>query len=239
LSLIGAGAMLFGMALVFDQKPWLQDGWLTWSVKDNGGASIAAGTAIGEWEMWDAADITRTVIPRETVTAKEDVAGDDVAWAQVWVQMAPEPGFSGQGKLVIQVGTDIADVEYDWTALSADASAFTSPAAGAETLVFAEAPAHSSGALQWCVRNTGELVVRAGTPIGEFEIVDTDNLTSTIVQRQVVEASSDLLPDEVGWTPRIELAPLTPAPGWFTIVVQLGTEIVSVDYLMADGRVVE
>jgi hypothetical protein len=64
-------------------------------------------------------------------------------------------------------------------------------------------------------------------------------VTSTIVPRQTVTATDDLLPNEVGWTPRIDLAPLTPVPGWYTIVVQLGTDIASVDYLMADGRVVE
>ena len=48
-----------------------------------------------------------------------------------------------------------------------------------------------------------------------------------------------VLPNEIGWTPRIELAPLTPVPGWYTIVVQLGEAIVGVDYLIADGRVVE
>jgi len=92
----------------------------------------------------------------------------------VWVQMAPEPGFSGQGKLVIQLGTDISDVAYDWTSLPADASASHIAAGGAETLVFDQQPAHSSGELQWSVRNGGELVVREGTPIGEWEIVDTD-----------------------------------------------------------------
>lgn len=227
------------MALVFDQWPWLDAGWLTWSVKNDGTSPVAAGTSIGEWEMWDASDITRTVIPREVVPAKEVIEPGEVGWAQVWVQMAPEPGFSGQGKVVIQVGTDIADVAYDWTALSADASASTTPSAGAGTLVFSQSPAHSSGALQWSVCNTGDLVIRAGTPIGEYEIVDHDNITSTIVQRQVVQAADDLLPNEIGWTPRIELAPLTPVPGWYTIVVQLGEAIVSVDYLMADGRVVE
>lgn len=227
------------MALVFDQWPWLQDGWLTWSAKNDGSTAVAAGTPIGEWEMWDADDITRTVIPREVVPAKEAIAPGDAGWAQIWVQMAPEPGFSGRGKLVIQLGTDITDVEYDWTALSADASAWTIPAAGAATLVFDQSPAHSSGALQWSVCNTGELVVRAGTPIGEYEIIDTDNITSTIVPRQVVLSTDDLLPNEVGWTPRIELAPLTPVQGWYTIVVQLGEAIVSVDYLIADGRVVE
>lgn len=227
------------MALVFDQWPWLDDGWLTWSVKNDGASPVAAGTAIGEWEMWDASDITRTVIPREVVPAKEVIDPGEVGWAQVWVQMAPEPGFSGQGKLVIQVGTDISDVAYDWTALSADASASTTPLAGAGTLVFSQSPAHSSGALQWSVCNTGDLMIRAGTPIGEYEVVDHDNITSTIVQRQIVVAADDLLPNEIGWTPRIELAPLTPVPGWYTIVVQLGEAIVSVDYLMADGRVVD
>lgn len=231
--------MLAGMGLAFDQWPWIDNGWLTWSARNDGTAPVPAGTSIGEWEMWDATDITRTVIPRETVPAKESIEPGEVGWAQVWVQMAPEPGFSGQGKLVVQVGTDIADVEYDWTALSADASASTVPAAGAATLVFDQQPTHSSGALQWSVRNTGELVVRAGTPIGEFEIVDTDKITTTIVQRQVVSADADLLPNEVGWTPRIELAPLTPVQGWYTVVVQLGAAIVSVDYLMADGQVVE
>jgi hypothetical protein len=105
--------------------------------------------------------------------------------------------------------------------------------------VFDQRPAQSSGALQWSVRNGGELVARAGTPIGEWEIIDTDNVTSTIVSRQTVTAAADLLPNEVGWTPRIDLAPLTPVPGWYTIVVQLGTDIASVDYLMADGQVVE
>lgn len=227
------------MALVFDQWPWLDGGWLTWSVKNDGASPVAAGTPIGEWEMWDASDITRTVIPREVVPAKEIIDPGEVGWAQVWVQMAPEPGFSGQGKLVIQVGSDISDVAYDWTALSADASASTTLMTGAGTLVFSQSPAHSSGALQWSVCNTGHLVIRAGTPIGEYEIVDHDNITSTIVQRQVVLAADDLLPNEIGWTPRIDLAPLTPVPGWYTIVVQLGEAIVSVDYLMADGRVVE
>ena len=110
------------MALVFDQWPYLQDGWLTWSAKNDGTSAVPAGTAIGEWEMWDSADITRTVIPREVVAAKEAIEPGDVGWAQVWVQMAPEPGFSGQGKLVIQLGTDITDVAYDWTSMSADAS---------------------------------------------------------------------------------------------------------------------
>lgn len=227
------------MAVAFDQWPWLENGWLTWSAKNDGTSVVAAGDSIGEWEMWDSADITRTVIPRQQVPAKEAIDPGGVGWAQVWVQMAPEPGFSGEGKLVIQVGTDIADVEYDWTVLAADASASTAPAAGARTLVFSQSPVHSSGALQWSVCNTGELVVRAGTPIGEWEIVDTDNITSTIVQRQVVLAADDLLPNEIGWTPRIELAPLTPIPGWYTIVVQLGEAIVSVDYLIADRRVVE
>jgi hypothetical protein len=227
------------MAMVFDQWPWLQDGWLTWSARNDGPSPVPAGTAIGEWEMWDSSDITRTVIPRETVEAKEEIPPGEVGWAQVWVQMAPEPGFSGQGKLVIQLGTDIAEVEYDWTALSASASAATTPSAGPETLVFDQSPAQSSGQLQWSVRNSGELVVRAGTPIGEWEIVDTDNITSTIVQRQVVYSTDDLLPNEIGWTPRFELAPLTTVDGWYTIVVQLGAVIVSVDYLMANGRVVE
>jgi hypothetical protein len=227
------------MALVLDQWPWLDGGWLTWSVKNDGTSPVAAGTPIGEWEMWDASDITRTVIPREVVPAKEVIDPGEVGWAQVWVQMAPEPGFSGQGKLVIQVGTDISDVAYDWTALSGDASASTTASAGQGALVFSQSPAQSSGALQWSVCNTGDLVIRAGTPIGEFEIVDHDNITSTIVQRQVVQAADDLLPNEIGWTPRIELAPLTPVQGWYTIVVQLGEAIVSVDYLVADGHVVE
>jgi hypothetical protein len=227
------------MAMVLDQRPWLQGGWLTWSARNDGPSRVPAGTAIGEWEMWDASDITRTVIPRETAQAAEEIAVGEVGWAQVWVQMAPEPGFSGQGKLVIQLGSDIAEVEYDWTALSASTSASTTPSAGPETLVFDQPPAQSSGALQWSVRNGGELIVRAGTPIGEWEIVDTDNLTSTIVQRQVVYSSDDLLPNEVGWTPRIEFASLTTAEGWYTIVVQLGAAIVSVDYLMANGQVVE
>lgn len=231
--------MLAGMALFFDQWPWLDNGWLTWSARNDGSGPLPAGASIGEWEMWDAADITRTVIPRAKVPATESIEPGEAGWAQVWVQTAPEPGFSGQGKLIVQVGTDIADVEYDWTALSADAKASTIPAAGAATLVFDQQPAHSSGALQWSVRNTGELVIRAGTPIGEFEIVDTDNITSTIMQRQVVSADADLLPNEVGWTPRFELAPLTPVQGWYTVVVLLGAAIVSVDYLMADGQVVE
>ena len=126
----GRDACRYGLA--FDQWPWIDNGWLTWSARNDGSVSLPAGTSIGEWEMWDAADITRTVIPRETVPATESIEPGEVGWAQVWVQMAPEPGFSGQGKLVVQVGTDIADVEYDWTALSADASASTVPAAGSE-----------------------------------------------------------------------------------------------------------
>ena len=200
---------------------------------------VPAGTDIGEWEMWDATDITRTVIPRATVQAPADIEPGEVGWAQVWVQMAPEPGFSGQGKLVIQLGSDITDVAYDWTSLSPDASASPTDTAGAGSLVFDQQPAHSSGQLQWSVRNGGQLVVRAGTPIGEWEIVDTDNITSTIVQRQVVTATDDLMPNDVGWTPRIDLAPLTPRPGWYTIVVQLGQAITSIDYLIDDGKVVE
>ena len=90
------------------------------------------------------------------------------------------------------------------------------------------------------LRNGGRLVDRTGTPgPAEREIVDTENITSTIVQRQVVSATDDLLPNEVGWTPRIDLAPLTPVDGWYTIIVQLGSEIVSLDYLMSAGQVVE
>ena len=110
------------MALVFDQWPYLQDGWLTWSAKNGSTSALPAGTPIGEWEMWDSTDITRTVIPRETVAAKEAIHPGEIGWAQVWVQMAPEPGFNGEGKLVIQLGTDIADVAYDWTSLSARSS---------------------------------------------------------------------------------------------------------------------
>ena len=231
--------MLAAMALVFDQRPWLNQGWLTWSAKNDGNLAINVGTSIGEGEMWDAEDITRTVIPRKVVPAEEVILPGGTELAQVWVQMAPEPGFSGHGKLVVQLGTDIADVEYDWRALPADASAVKVPASGAATLVFDQRPAQSSGALQWSVCNTGDLVVRAGTPIGEWEIWDADNLTSTIVPRQVVTATDDLLPNAVGWSPRIDLAPLTPVQGWYKIVVELGVDIVSIDYLMADGRVVE
>jgi hypothetical protein len=239
LKLARPGAMLAAMALVFDQRPWLNQGWLTWSAKNNGNLAVNVGTSIGEWEMWDAADITNTVIPRTIVPAQDAILPGGTELAQVWVQMAPAPGFSGRGKLVVQLGTDIAEVEYDWLTLPANATAGKAPTAGPGSLVFDQRPAQSSGALQWSARNAGELVIRAGTPIGEWEIWDPDNLTSTIVQRQVVTATDDLFPNEVAWTPRIDLAPLTPAHGWYQIVVQLGTDIANVDYLMADGKVVE
>lgn len=227
------------MTLQFDHRPYLDSGWLMWSAKNTGQLAVQAGTSIGEWEMWDAADITRTAIPRTQVPAKEEILPGGVEWAQVWVQMAPEPGFSGRGKVVVQLGTDIADVEYDWMELAPDDSAATTPAAGAGTLVMDERPAQSSGALQWSVCNTGDLVIPAGTPIGEWEIIDTDNITSTIVTKQIVYSTDDLLPNDVAWTPRIDLAPLTPVPGWYTVVVQLGSDVATVDYLIADGRVVE
>ncbi|HEY7627119.1 MAG TPA: hypothetical protein VH761_08620 [Ilumatobacteraceae bacterium] len=226
------------MALEFDQRPYLDGGWLLWSVKNTGQLAVQTGTSIGEWEMWDASDITRTAIPSTQVPAKEEILPNGVEWAQVWVQMAPQPGFSGQGKIVVQVGTDIAEVAYDWMELSAD-EPVESPLGGAGSLMFDQRPAQSSGALQWSVCNAGDLVIRAGTPIGEWEIMDTDNITSTIVPKQIVYSTEDLLPNDVAWTPRIELAPLTPVPGWYTIVVQLGTDIASVDYLIADQQVVE
>ena len=230
--------MLAAMALAFDQRPGMNQGWLTWSVKNDGNLAIPAGTSIGEWEMWDADDITRTVIPRTVVPAKDVIYPGDTEVAQAWVQIAPDPAFSGRGKIVVQLGTDIAEVEYDWMAIPGNApvKAHTS---GAAALVFDQRPAQSSGALQWSVCNTGDLDLQAGTPIGEWEIWDADNLTSTIVSRQVVKSTGDLLPNAVAWSPRIDLAPLTPVQGWYKIVVQLGVDIESIDYLMADGRVVE
>jgi hypothetical protein len=228
------------MTMLFEQWPYLDGGWLRWSAKNHAQLAEQTGTFIGEWEMWDADDITATVIPRQQVFSQAEILPGAEEWAAVWVQMAPSAGFSGRGKLIVQLGTDLADVAYDWTALSPSASAAPTQHAGVATLMFDQRPAQSSGQLQWSAKNTGELALQVGTPIGEWEIVDTDNITTTIVQRQVVYATEEILPNAVAWTPRIDLAPLTSVQGWYTIVVQLGTDIASVDYLIGtDGRVVE
>lgn len=228
------------MTMLFEHWPYLDGGWLMWSAKNHAQLAVLPGTPIGEWEMWDADDITTTVIPRQQVYSQAEVLPGAEEWAQVWVQMAPSAGFSGRGKLIVQLGTDLADVPYDWTELSPSASASSTPHAGAAALVFDQRPAQGSGQLQWSARNAGELALQVGTPIGEWEIVDTDNITTTIVQRQVVTATEEILPNGIAWTPRIDLAALTSVQGWYTIVVQLGTDIASVDYLIGtDGRVVE
>ena len=160
-------------------------------------------------------DITRTVIPRETVAAKEEIQPGDVGWAQVWVQMAPEPGFSGHGKL-----GDPTRHRHHRRRVRLDRRCppmrrrRRRPSGGPETLRVRS----TTRAQQWRIAVVGAQLRRARRACRHPDRRVARSSTRTTSrrrssQRQVVTATDDLLPNEIGWTPRIELAPLTPGAG--------------------------
>jgi len=57
--------------LEFDQQPYVNGGWLVWTVKNVGSATVGAGTAAGQYEMYDANNAT---IPGGTIPLAGDLA---------------------------------------------------------------------------------------------------------------------------------------------------------------------
>lgn len=191
------------------------------------------GTPIGEWEIWDAGNILTQLWPRETVYATTALPAKGVQWIRVTFQVSPPSGDT-RLKAVVQSGQAIDDVEFDW----ADPLATPAPTPPAGPLVFARRPYLTGGALRWSVRNTGKTTLKAGTPVGEWELWDGDDITVNLGSKTVVTATADIPPNGVHEIQPVPLAPLSRVEGRYKVVVSLDNDIADVDYTIRRGAVV-
>jgi peptidoglycan hydrolase-like protein with peptidoglycan-binding domain len=102
------------VVLVFDPPPAVSGIGMEWMVRNAGGGTVAAFTTLGEYEVWDRTDITKTVWPKQTFSTLNDIKPNGREPFFIDLENATLGGFGdGQYKAVVEVGSEIKELDFD------------------------------------------------------------------------------------------------------------------------------
>jgi peptidoglycan hydrolase-like protein with peptidoglycan-binding domain len=100
--------------LVFDPPPVVSGIGMEWTVCNVGQTTVAAFTTLGEYEIWDRTDITRTVWPKQTFTTLNDIKPGGREPFFIDLENITLGGLGdGQYKAVVTLGTEIEELDFD------------------------------------------------------------------------------------------------------------------------------
>ena len=100
--------------LVFDPAPAVSGIGMEWTVSNVGAGTVAAFTVLGEYEIWDRTNITKTVWPKQTFATLNDIKPGGHEPFFIDLENATLGGFGdGQYKAVVEMGSEIKELDFD------------------------------------------------------------------------------------------------------------------------------
>jgi peptidoglycan hydrolase-like protein with peptidoglycan-binding domain len=106
-----AAAVATTLVLEFATDPAIDGIGMGWTVRNAGGSAVAPYTVLGDYEVWDRDDLTRTVAQRQTFSNlnKIPVSGTE----QFFIDLESITPADGHYKAVVQLGTEVRELDYD------------------------------------------------------------------------------------------------------------------------------
>jgi peptidoglycan hydrolase-like protein with peptidoglycan-binding domain len=107
----GAWSPSSGPNLEFASGPSVSGIGMEWTVRNVGGAPVAAFTELGDYEVWDRGDITVTVAKSQTFTTLNEIGPGAVE--PFFIDLESIVPTDGQYKAVVEMGSEIKELDFD------------------------------------------------------------------------------------------------------------------------------